>query len=236
MFDQRYAYKMHAISEMENKDMANGMRDTSGTPLTEEEIAFVKEEIRRIQADESIFVFNDPEHMKGSTCYNYDEDLVYVTRNVFPDKRYASAHPRDVMSVGAVLAHEYYGHRAYRQEYLEDLKKEKNYHTTPIWRDECRASLTAAHNAPGLNAFDRRDLVMDAVFRAQEFGQMIEMNDFMKEAVYGYSSDERKITREFKEPKYVSEGSQETNPQGRNNERSLSPLRKLPGIRNDPER
>jgi len=37
------------------------------------------------------------------------------------------------------------------------------------------------------------------------------MNDFMKEAVYGYSSNERKITRGIEQPKYVSEESQERN-------------------------
>ena len=35
------------------------------------------------------------------------------------------------------------------------------------------------------------------------------MNDFMKEAVYGYSSNERKITRGIEQPKYVSEEGQE---------------------------
>lgn len=69
-----------------DKDMANGMRDTSKTPLTEKEIAFVKSEIHRIGADESVFVFNDEEHLSLSTCYNFVEDKIYVTRNVFPDE------------------------------------------------------------------------------------------------------------------------------------------------------
>ena len=195
----------------EDKGMANGMRNTSGTPLSEEEIEFVRSEIRRIQADESVFVFNDPDHLRDSTCYNFEDDIVYVTRNVFPDELYASAHPRDTMSVGAVLAHEYYGHRHYRQEYLSDWERGKDYHTTPIWQDECRASLTAAQIAPGLTEIDKRDLVLDAIYRAKEFGQLIEMNDFMKEAVYGYSSNERKITRDVEQPKYVSEEGQERN-------------------------
>ncbi len=130
---------------------------------------------------------------------------------MFPDYLYASAHPRDTMSVGAVLAHEYYGHRAFRQEYLEDLKKGANYHTTSMWQDECRASLQAAHDAPGLTTIDIRDLVLDAVFRAKEFGQLIEMDDFMKEAVYGYRSDERRIIGNYKQPKYVSEACEKTN-------------------------
>lgn len=216
--------RFHAISDVDAKNMANGMRNTSGTPLTEQEIEFVKSEIKRIHADENIFIFNDPDHLKDSTCYNFDNDKVYVTRNVFPDELYASAHPRDTMSVGAVLAHEYYGHRTYRQEYVSDWEKGPNYHTTPLWQDECRASLTAAQAAPGLTDIDKRDLVMDAVFRANEFGQLIEMNDFMKEAVYGYSSNERKISRTIEQPKYVSKTSQERNQTAGNHERNMSKM------------
>ena len=209
---ERNAIKLHAIVGDEDKNMANGMRNTTGTPLSDEEIVFVKSEINRIQADESVFIFNDPEHFRDSTCYNFEDDRVYVTRNVFPDDLYASAHPRDTMSVGAVLAHEYYGHRPFRKEYLSDWEKGKDYHTTPLWQDECRASLKAAYDAPGLTYIDKRDLVLDAVFRAKEFGQLIEMNDFMKEAVYGYSSNERKISRDFEQPRYISEASQEGTP------------------------
>lgn len=93
------------------KDLANGMRNTSKTPLTDTEIAFIKSEIQRIGADQSVFIFNNKNHLSSSTCYNFVEDKIYVTRNVFPDEKYGSIHPRDLMSVGAVLAHEYYGHR-----------------------------------------------------------------------------------------------------------------------------
>ena len=98
------------LIEKQTKDMANGMRDMSRRPLSADEIDFVKSEIRRIEADESVFVFNDEDHQNGSTCYNFIDDKIYVTRNVFPDTKYGSTHPRDIMSVGAVLAHEYYGH------------------------------------------------------------------------------------------------------------------------------
>lgn len=122
------------------KSMSNGMRMYGNSPLTDEEIYFVKREIKRIEADESVFVFNDAEHL-SKTCYNYIDDIVYVGRNVFPDTKYGTLHPRDLMSVRAVLAHEYYGHRSYRQEYLEDMRN--NTHTVPEWQDECRASITA---------------------------------------------------------------------------------------------
>ena len=153
MLEQKGIVRIHAIANEDDKNMANGMRNTSGTPLDENEIAFVKAEIHRIKADES--------------------------------------------------------HRPHRKEYLSDWEQGKDYHTTQIWQDECRASLVAAQTAPGLTDIDRRDLVLDAVFRAHEFGQLIEMNDFMKEAVYGYSSNERKFAGIIEQPKYVSEASQE---------------------------
>ncbi len=191
--------------------MSNGMRDMSRTPLTESEIEYVKSEIERIQADENVFIFNDPEHIQGSTCYNYVEDKIYVTRNVFPDLKYGSAHPRDVMSVGAVLSHEYYGHRTYRNEYISDREKGIDYHTTEEWQDECRASITAAKSSPGLTQKDKADLVMDAVYRADEYNHYIEMDSFMKEVVYGYTDGEKNITYDIGRINYVSKTSQERN-------------------------
>ena len=96
---------IHFIKQDCNKEMANGVRDMSKTPLSEKEIDFVRSEIYRIKADESIFVFNDEKHIASSTCYDFLGDIIYVTRNVFPDNKFGSTHPRDVMSVGAVLAH-----------------------------------------------------------------------------------------------------------------------------------
>ena len=55
------------LIEKQTKDMANGMRDMSRRPLSADEIDFVKSEIRRIEADESVFVFNDEDHQNGST-------------------------------------------------------------------------------------------------------------------------------------------------------------------------
>ena len=81
------------LIEKQTKDMANGMRDMSRRPLSADEIDFVKSEIRRIEADESVFVFNDEDHQNGSTCYNFIDDKIYVTRNVFPDTKYGSTHP-----------------------------------------------------------------------------------------------------------------------------------------------
>ena len=131
-----------------------------------------------------------------------------MTRNVFPDDKYGSTHPRDLMSVGAVLAHEYYGHRPYREEYLSDMEKGDDFHTTPIWQDECRASINAAKIAQNLTERDKSNLVLDAIYRAKEFGHLIEMDDFMKEVVYGYPSGAKNISYSISPINYVSEASQ----------------------------
>lgn len=208
------------------KNMSNGHRDMSGRLLTESDIELIKSEIQRIGADLSVFVFNDENHIFGSTCYNFVEDKIYVTGNVFPDDKYGSIHPRDIMSIGAVLAHEYYGHRMYRQEYLDDLAKGEDYHTTPIWQDECRASITAAKIAHNLTERDKCNLVLDAVYRAQEYGHLIEMDDFMKEVVYGYTSDERNISYNIGAINFISERGSKGIQEKRICERNMSEMSK----------
>lgn len=79
------------------------------------------------------------------------------------------------MSVRAVIAHEYYGHRAYRNTKLID----------GAWNDEFRASYMAAKNAPGLSDLDRRLLILDAVERTKTAGVSINYNKFMRRIVYG---------------------------------------------------
>lgn len=194
----------------------------SHIPLTDEEIEFVKNEIRAIGADESVFVFNHEAHINSSTCYNIQEDKVYVTKNVFPDMKYGSTHPRDLMSVRAVLAHEYYGHRVHREEYLSDLKKGPDFHATPLWQDECRASIDAARNTPNLTRQDKSNLIMDAIYRAQEYEHYIEMDDFMKEVVYGYTNNEKNISHSYSQIKFVSKSGQKGDSIEWGNSRGLS--------------
>ena len=197
-----------------NKEMSNGMRMYGNSPLTENEILIVKQAIFEIEADENIFIFNDENHL-SQTCYNSRDDVIYVGRNIFPDTQYGSTHPRDMMSIRAVLAHEYYGHRTYRDEYLDDVFSQRT--TTPEWQDECRASITAAKIAPGLTQMDRYHLVQDAVKRAEEYGQWIKTDDFMKEVLYGYhrASEERGISSRIPIIEYVSAESQEGNDRDR---------------------
>ncbi|MBQ7608189.1 MAG: hypothetical protein IJU76_09505 [Desulfovibrionaceae bacterium] len=74
--------------ENTSREISRGMRMVGNQPLSLEEIEFVRKEIRRIEADESEFVFNDPMHPK--TCYAPTEDKVFVGRNIFPDLEYGS--------------------------------------------------------------------------------------------------------------------------------------------------
>lgn len=199
-----------------------------------EEIGFVKLEICRIKADESVFVFNDEEHVAKSTCFGVIEDKIYVTRNVFPDEKYGSTHPRDVMSVAAVLAHEYYGHRMYRNEYIYDIENDTE--TIPCWQDKCRASITAAKVTPNLTQKERADLIQDAIYRAREAGHLIEMDDFMKEVVYGYSKGEKNITQSITRINYVSEESNERAESMRRDNDKLSRMRRFTRDYDDLER
>ncbi len=149
--------------------MANAGRRSPYHILTEEEIESLKEDIRAIGADESKFLFNE-----GTETYYLDElDIVFVRGNVLPDKN--STHPRDLMSSRAVLAHEYYGHRAYR-----------NTKAAPrSWNDEFRASYMAAKNTPNLSDEDRRYLILDALERAKESGVTIKHNDYIRRMLHG---------------------------------------------------
>ena len=207
-----------------DKNMSNGLRMYGKDPLTDEEINFIKKEIQRIEAFDDVFVFNDKKHL-SYTCYNSGKDIVYVGRNVFPDTKYGSFHPRDLMSVGAVLAHEYYGHRTYRQEYLDDVKSGKV--STLEWEDECRASITAARIGKGLTAMDRSYLIQDAIKRAEEFGQWIELDDFMKEVLYyGRTEPEKHIIGRSSIIKYVRATSQNGNVGKRQSNSNLSEMSK----------
>ena len=153
------------------REMAQGLRKSPFHVLTDAEIKMLKDDIKAIQADESVFVFND-RRVRG-TSYIPALDIIAVKGNVFPD--FNSTHPRDLLSTRAVLAHEYYGHRPYRETEMG----------IGDWRDEFRASYMAAKNSPGLTDEDRMYLILDAVERAREAGVSIEYNNYMRGVIYG---------------------------------------------------
>ena len=152
------------------RKLANGLRGQPSYILTDQEIELVKNEIRAIGADPDIFEFNQGRY----TGYGDEGDYINVRGDVLPDTK--SLHPRDRMSIRAVIAHEYYGHRAYRNTQLEK----------GAWNDEFRASYMAAKNAPNLTDEDRYYLILDAIERAKEAGVSIRYNEFMRKVLYGY--------------------------------------------------
>lgn len=153
-----------------SRNMANGLRKSPTYILSNEEIKSIKDDIRSIGADESVFEFNKGRY----TSYNDKTDKIKIRGDVLPDTN--SKHPRDLMSSKAVLAHEYYGHRVYRGTNLK----------IGSWNDEFRASYMAAKNAPNLSDDDRKYLVLDAMERAKESGVTIKNNNFMRRILYGY--------------------------------------------------
>ena len=160
------------MNGLDTRGMANGLRNNPQHILTEEEIEMLKKDIDAIEADISVFKFN-----KGRrTSYDDGNDKVYVRGDVLSYTD--SIHPRDIMSSRAVLAHEYYGHRPYR-----NAKIRLNYGS---WNDEFRASYMAAKNAPGLTDEDRKYLVLDALERAKSAGVSITNNSFIRRVLYDY--------------------------------------------------
>jgi len=155
---------------MPDERSAGGLRRSPFYILSEDDINHLKAEVAAIGADLSVFRFNQGRR----TGYVDKNDVINVKGDVFSDKN--SIHPRDLMSERAVLAHEYYGHRANRGTTLSEGS----------WDDEFRASYLAAKKAPNLSEKDRAYLIMDAVERAKDAGVSIQYNDFMKECLYGY--------------------------------------------------
>lgn len=153
-----------------SRNMALGMRKSPMHILTDDEIATLKNDIKAIGADESVFEFNKGRY----TGYNDITDRIKVRGDILPDTN--SYHPRDLMSSRAVIAHEYYGHRAYRGTVVPKGS----------WNDEFRASYMAAKNTPNLSDEDRRYLILDALERAKEKGVAIKNNKFIRRILYGY--------------------------------------------------
>ena len=54
------------------------------------------------------------------------------------------------------------------------------------WRDEFRASYSAAIYAPGLTELERRMLMLDAYDRAKEAGVTVKYNQKAGRIIYGY--------------------------------------------------
>ncbi len=171
------------------KHTAAGNRRSPYYVLTEQDIEQVKEEIKSIGADVNDFVFNS--NSTRGTCFLASDGKVHIKGNIFPDEY--SEHPRDKMSVRAVLAHEYYGHKPYRTQYLKEDNDSSPDSISKImaraWADEFRASYMASKNAPNLLAEDRYLLISDALTRAEEAGIKIKYNAYIRRVLYDQSDN-----------------------------------------------
>ena len=170
------ALKRSVLSTNSTTDTRNvgGRRTDRHRELTDDEISQLLNDIDALEADPSIFRFNEG----NQTGFLDSKGIINVRGDVLPDLK--SNHPRDLMSSRAVLAHEYYGHK-----HFNDVYGTRN----PLpgsWNDEFRASYNAAINAPNLSDIDRAYLMSDALERAREAGVIIKITDEIRRIMYGY--------------------------------------------------
>lgn len=158
---------------IDTRNMANGGRKSKFIKLTEAEKDFIIKEAKAIGIDEKYIRFRD----YRATGYDDDDedDLIYVSSQIFPAQD-DSPIARDRMSVRAVLAHEYYGHRANR---TTSIRKDH-------WIDEFRASYRGAQKCSNLTDDERADLVRDAYDRAKEAGVTVNLTKFARRVLYGF--------------------------------------------------
>ena len=107
--------------------------------LSEEEIAFLKEQIIAIGADLERFRFNE----RSGVCFVDHEALIYVNKEILslPGKQ----PPAYDLSIRGILAHEYWGHLANHPSPFEPDSDE----------DESWADDSAARKSKGLSDKDR---------------------------------------------------------------------------------
>ena len=138
---------------MKQHNFSMGLRRASRS-ISDEEVEFIYQEINRINANLSVFSIDKTGRAK--TAYREVSDTIVVGSNVFPDLENPS-NMTDKLSVACVLAHEYYGHRSLRDEYL---KEETD--TTNTALDEFKASFLAYKNTPNLTDEEREMLLYQA--------------------------------------------------------------------------
>ena len=68
------------------------------------------------------------------------------------------------MSIACVLAHEDYGYRMFRQEYLNDI--DNSIVAPPKWKDKFRASLNVAKINPNITRLEQYHLILSFIYRS----------------------------------------------------------------------
>lgn len=158
-----------------SRNMANGQRRSIFTELTPRDKRLVRKAAKQLNIPTDIFYYPAPGTGVYQTGYYADFDKIVIAPDVFPSDD-GSVINRDVMTMRAVLAHEYYGHYHFRNTRL------------PMGdaRDEIRASYYAAIHAPNLSKVERMQLMQDVLDRASEKGIILNRTKKMKEILYGY--------------------------------------------------
>lgn len=155
---------------IDNRKMSNKLRGSIFHILTDDEILSIKEDAKSLKIPEEILRFNEGEQ----TGFVDDKNIICIRGDVLPDLN--STDLRDRLSQKAVLAHEYYGH----------YKHHPSAFRVGDWRDEFRASYSAALNAPNLSQEERRMLMLDAYDRPKEAGVKVNYNKKARGLIFGY--------------------------------------------------
>lgn len=153
-----------------DRTMANSMRRSRFSTLTDSEIEQLLQEADELDIPHNILQFNQG----ARTAFNERKRIIYVRGDVMPDLDHGNS-PRDTMSSKAVLAHEYYGHYCNHPSQFN----------AGDWRDEFKASYDAALNAPNLSDNERRQLMLDAFDRAKEAGVAVSYNKQARRVILG---------------------------------------------------
>ncbi len=155
---------------IDSRNMANGMRQSPFVMLDDEQINQIRQFATELEVPQEILSFNTG----TQTGFVDGTNIIHIRGDIFPDK--SSLNNRDLLSEKAVLAHEYYGH------YMHDPSQFR----IGDWRDEFRASYSAAISAPGLTELERRMLMLDAYDRAKEAGVTVKYYKKARRIIYGY--------------------------------------------------
>ncbi len=95
----------------------------------------------------------------------------------------------------------------------------------PPGEDECRARINASKLTPNLSELEKSLLIQDAIRRAEEAGQYIEMDDYMKGVLYGNYNGEKHIVPIIEPIRFVSKASVDGMEQVRDDDDCLSEVR-----------
>ena len=156
-----------------NRTMANGMRKSPFNVLDDEQISRINQYADELKIPRNVLSYNTG----FQTGFSDRKKIINIRGDILPDR--TSNNNRDLLSERAVLAHEYYGHMRHDPSTFE----------VGNWRDEFRASYSAAINAPGLSDEERMMLMIDAYDRAKEAGVPVKYNKKAREIIYGYDTE-----------------------------------------------